>query len=358
MPNHHRFARLSSVKSIFKIFSGVFIFTLFLSSQAFSAQAEYPAGSDIAFKNIIATININLEEDADGISVAIKDGEESYKLDHALKGGTVLIEGPKKPKSRPFQRETRGRGPLVDRVERWLADYPVITITAPEGSDIKIENFIASLKVSGDAGEVVLKNSIYAGGEFGNIASGKIGVGGSGSLVFGDIASNLKASIGGSGKLTFGNGKNGSFSIGGSGDIIAGKFSGPASASIGGSGTIIIEEIGGDGEFSIAGSGDIRTGPVNDGIHASISGSGDIRIAKINGPATASIVGSGDVRIDDGKATQLSVSIVGSGDFVFNGEAVDPGIAILGSGDVTIGSYSGDLSIRGNKNDVHIGKRN
>ncbi len=355
MLNHHHFVRLPSIKSTCKIFPGIFIF--FLASQAFAAQTEYPAGRDIALKNITATITINLQEDADGISVSIKNSQESYTLDHSLKGNTVLIEGPQKPKNKPFQRGIRGRGALAERVERWLADYPAITITAPKGSDIKIENFIATLNVSGDAGTVILKNSLYAGGKFGNIASGKINIGGSGSLVFGDIADSLTASLGGSGKLTFGNGRNSNFNIGGSGDIIAGRFSGPVSASIGGSGTIIIEEIGGDGEFSIAGSGDIKTGPVNDGIYASISGSGDISLARINGPATASIVGSGDIRIESGKATQLSVSIVGSGDFVFNGEAANPGIAILGSGDVTLGSYSGNLSIRGNKNDVHIGTR-
>ena len=63
------------------------------------------------------------------------------------------------------------------------------------------------------------------------------------------------------------------------------------------------------------------------------------------------------VRIDGGEVRSLDVSIVGSGDVVFNGRAGDVSASIAGSGDVRVAEATGAVnrSIVGS-GDIRIGE--
>ena len=143
--------------------------------------------------------------------------------------------------------------------------------------------------------------------------------------------------------------------INGSGDISIGDVAGALAVQIRGSGDFAARSAQ-SADVSIAGSGDIAVGDVRGGLGARIAGSGDIVVRSVNGPVNASLMGSGDVKIGGGRAMPLKVSVLGSGDFSFDGEATDPDISIHGSGSVSVGSYSGTLTSRGNSN-LDIGKR-
>jgi hypothetical protein len=110
----------------------------------------------------------------------------------------------------------------------------------------------------------------------------------------GDVAANIM----GSGDMVIGAGRALDANIMGSGDMRLARVDGPVSANIMGSGNIVVASGRASNlSASIPGSGDIdfrgQAGPIS----ASIMGSGDVRVASSNGPISQSTMGSGRVRI-------------------------------------------------------------
>ena len=87
-------------------------------------------------------------------------------------------------------------------------------------------------------------------------------------------------------------------SIAGSSNIRIASVSGPVKAHIAGSGDLNID--GGhasDLSASIAGSGDVTFHGVADTLSASIAGSGDVNVSHVTGAVKKSVIGSGDVNV-------------------------------------------------------------
>jgi Putative auto-transporter adhesin, head GIN domain len=102
----------------------------------------------------------------------------------------------------------------------------------------------------------------------------------------------------------------------------------------------------GSGEFSVANSGDVSIGLVRNGLTVSVAGSGDVNALRVDGPIQIAVQGSGDIDIRDGRASIMSVAVMGTGDVNFGGEAERLDAAVFGTGDVHVRRVSGDVSRR------------
>ncbi len=113
----------------------------------------------------------------------------------------------------------------------------------------------------------------------------------------------------------------------------------------------------GSAEINIAGSGDVSTQEIGGDLEVNIAGSGGVSSASVNGKLEANIAGSGDVTVRGGRPRSVEVSIMGSGDVVFDGEAGDVEVSVAGSGDVHIAKATGSVqkSVAGS-GDVIIGR--
>ena len=113
----------------------------------------------------------------------------------------------------------------------------------------------------------------------------------------------------------------------------------------------------GSAEINIAGSGDVSTQEIGGDLEVNIAGSGGVSSASVNGKLEANIAGSGDVTVRGGRSRSVEVSIMGSGDVVFDGEAGDVEVSVAGSGDVHIAKATGSVqkSVAGS-GDVIIGR--
>ena len=113
----------------------------------------------------------------------------------------------------------------------------------------------------------------------------------------------------------------------------------------------------GSAEINIAGSGDVSTQEIGGDLEVNIAGSGGVSSASVNGKLEANIAGSGDVTVRGGRSRSVEVSIMGSGDVVFDGEAADVEVSVAGSGDVHIAKATGSVqkSVAGS-GDVIIGR--
>ncbi len=129
----------------------------------------------------------------------------------------------------------------------------------------------------------------------------------------------------------------------GCGDWRVADVHGPARIAQSGSGDVRVGSTG-DAHVAISGSSDVVLGPVNGRLETATSGSGDIHAASARGGIASKIAGSGDVTVDGGDASQVSVSIAGSGDFKFHGTAGAVSVNIAGSGDVDIARATGPVS--------------
>ena len=79
-------------------------------------------------------------------------------------------------------------------------------------------------------------------------------------------------------------------------------------------------------------------------VNAGSSGSGDISVADVRGPLTVRIAGSGDVKVNGGEASEVDVSIAGSGGVRFGGLARSLKASIAGSGDVSVAEVQGPIT--------------
>ncbi|HEY5071507.1 MAG TPA: DUF2807 domain-containing protein [Caulobacteraceae bacterium] len=150
----------------------------------------------------------------------------------------------------------------------------------------------------------------------------------------------------GAGDTVFGAiGRSGSVDlrIGGCGGWTVANVAGPMRISISGSGDARTGAAG-SADLRISGSGDIHTREIRGGLTAATSGSGDIEAAAIHGPLRVHVAGSGDVRAHGGEATEMRVSVSGSGDVLFSGVAQSLEASIAGSGDVTVGRVTGSVT--------------
>ena len=95
--------------------------------------------------------------------------------------------------------------------------------------------------------------------------------------------------------------------------------------------------------MSIAGSGSLHTHAIANGVSAHIAGSGEVDIEQASGPIQVEIAGHGDVRIGGGHATDMRVSIVGSGDVAYKGVADNLRAAIAGSGEIVVAKVTGTI---------------
>jgi hypothetical protein len=131
-------------------------------------------------------------------------------------------------------------------------------------------------------------------------------------------------------------------SIAGCDDWTVGNVRGRMKIHNAGSGQI---RTGSAGELvmNIAGSGTLRTRAIGNGVSARIAGSGEVDIEQASGPIDVSIAGHGDVRIGGGHATDMKVSIVGSGDVAYKGVADNLRAAIAGSGEIVVAKVTGDV---------------
>jgi hypothetical protein len=185
------------------------------------------------------------------------------------------------------------------------ADLPVITIHAP--MDVRIA-----------AGQAVY-------GEVGPTRSLDVSLAGCGDWATADVSGRMTADLAGSGDLKGGSSGSLAVSLAGSGDIGLSRVSGPA-------------------DIDLAGSGDVAVGAVGQGLHVRLSGSGDVSAERVDGPIKASVAASGDVVIRDGRASQVGVSVAGSGDFRFGGTADALSATVAGSGDVHVARVNGPVS--------------
>jgi hypothetical protein len=96
--------------------------------------------------------------------------------------------------------------------------------------------------------------------------------------------------------------------------------------------------------LTIAGASDATTTQVQDGLEVSIAGAGDVHVGQASGPVEVSMAGGGSVRIDGGRATNLGVNIMGSGDVDYGGVADRLDANIAGSGDIHAAKVLGAVS--------------
>tara|TARA_R110000868_G_scaffold57591_2_gene177774 strand:- start:954 stop:1955 length:1002 start_codon:yes stop_codon:yes gene_type:complete len=214
-----------------------------------------------------------------------------------------------------------------------IADYPVLTITAPESIALHLEE------------------SAFQG-ETGALGALDLSMDNCGRIETGAIAHDVNLSINGSGDVTTaGIGGDVNVDINGSGDVVLGNVSGIADIDINGSGDVRFGDVTGDSTVDINGSGDVAFGTIA-GLAVRISGSGDIEAASMNGAFSARINGSGDIAVRDGRAEPFDVYVGGSGDVSFGGTAVNVTVRESGSGDVDIRSVEGSIDWRRNGRQV------
>jgi hypothetical protein len=303
------------------------------SATAQEEQRSYAADT-VSIENFIGRVEIRTGS-SDQVSVSITNpGGLAGDPQLRQTGSSLAIDGGQS--IRNLNCNSRGGHIRIGR--RWssqhdLADYPLLTITAPASLALQLSNS-AFQGTSGDLGSLDLEMDSCGRFETGAIAhDAGISINGSGDVTTRDIGGN--ADIG----------------INGSGDVVLGAVGGMADIGINGSGDVRMADVGGDADVGINGSGDVEFGSVA-GLAVRISGSGDVEARTMNGAFSARIGGSGDVAVHGGRAEPFDVSIMGSGDVSFDGTAVNVTVRETGGGDVTIGEIEGAIDWRRNGRSV------
>ncbi len=150
---------------------------------------------------------------------------------------------------------------------------------------------------------------------------------------------------GGAVRLRVGPSQSASLRIEGCGDTDIERVADEIELAVSGSADARVYDAG-QATIAVAGAGDVTLGAVREGLTASIAGAGDLVAAHVDGPTNISIQGAGDVTIRDGRATTLSVVIVGAGDFTHAGSADRLDAVILGGADVRVHRVDGPVSRR------------
>lgn len=253
----------------------------------------------------------------------------------------------------------------------------VVVIAEPRGDyAITIDQGRAGLKplaIRKDGGVTTVDGGYGGAGLFGGFWSGpgcrgpagreRVSIPGHGDVAVADlplvtIHAPLDAHIG-AGQAVFGEVRGArSLDLGnaGCGDWRIGEVRGPLHLSLAGSGDVRGGNVG-EAHIEVSGSADVSLGAVNGRLRTRTSGSGDIHLAAVAGPIDTKIAGSGDVTVDGGQASEVGVSIAGSGDLKFHGVAGSVNVSIAGSGDVDIARVTGQVSKHvAGSGDVNIGR--
>lgn len=275
-----------------------------------SRGPEAYAAEALKVEDFIGTLIIKLHE-AGPYQVIVNGKPKDLKsIESEMDGKTLRIDGGRAG-WRNWSVASYGSS------RRKLKNYPTLTVSAPVGSALVIEDVYGMVKVGDLKGALTLRAAGLSG-EIGEMDSASLRITGGNELTVDDV--------------------KGAFSV-----------------NIAGSGDLVVGDVGGAASISIAGAGDVQMGDLGGGLTIGIAGSGDVAIAEVAGPVTAKINGSGDVDINGGRADPLVVRINGSGDFALDGVAVNPRVSINGSGTVRLKSYEGKLRSSGN-GDVIVGE--
>ena len=129
----------------------------------------------------------------------------------------------------------------------------------------------------------------------------------------------------------------------GCGDWAVANVEGEARVALAGSGDTRFGSVG-SLWMRVAGSGDVAATVVKNGLDIRIAGSGSGNVGSASGPLDVNLAGSGGVSINGGRATQMKVSVAGSGDVRFAGSADTLKARITGSGDIRVGAVKGEVS--------------
>ena len=113
----------------------------------------------------------------------------------------------------------------------------------------------------------------------------------------------------------------------------------------------------GSADLNVAGGGAISTRAIHGPLTAVSSGAGAVQVDAVNGPVILRIAGSGSVGVQSGVATQLNVSIAGSGAARFGGEAKSLIASVAGPGYISVARVSGPVSRRiFGAGEIHLGR--
>lgn len=328
---------LDPTSSIEETFSGADSFVL----EGFVGTVEIRQGRTFAIEVIGAPKGGPLNVSRDG-DVVIVTGDKDMVKDLYRRGA-------------PYQRRMGWRnGDPLEQFAKYVEDYPALIVTMPEGGDLAMDTSALILDAEMDFGIVETNHLKEVYGSLGDAKVAELNIGGMGELMLGDVEGKLKIGIGGSGDVKAGGAAVAEIRIGGSGDVELGQVNGDFDVVIGGSGDVSAKKVG-DLSLRIGGSGDVEVEDVDGGVDVSINGSGDFVAGDMNGELMLSINGSGDIKIAGGRSSETMIRINGSGDVGFGGVANDPTVQVSGSGSVVIEDYTGNVTVRGDKDDVRIG---
>jgi len=320
-------------------------------SGALAAPQEFTRVDSILITEFTGRIVVDVRDGA--VTADIVQGGTTYNTDLSQDGTELRIEGEECPRRYNVSREIDWRRHGDKAFEIFLEDYPTLTISAPAGTALDLDDAISIASIGDLDGDLIIDGG-FVEVTAGNMASADVGVHGPGDIVLGAVRNNLKASVHGSGDISAETAGDSDLSVHGSGNISVGDINGEAQMAVHGSGGIETGDIASTLSASIHGSGDIKAGAAVQAGEFSIHGSGDIFLREINGPAEAEIYGSGNIEISAGRAEALYVVINGSGDFDFGGVSHNLVANVKGSGGIDIARNEGTIRLSG-RGDIKIG---
>ena len=280
------------------------------------ASTALANGPELLIQDFVGTIEVENSE-SDDISILLKKNMQGVNL--VEQGDNLKIDGgisePDGQKCKGyygrydlsfFKKKSTGEfGGYKD-----LEDYPLITVSVPKNTVLKIENSIAFLNAA-DLGEAELSLR-YCG-----------------KVNLGNIDGPLRADIRGSTDLTALNVGDVNVDIRGSGDLDV-QNAGSVKLSVAGSGDADFENVTA-ADVRVSGSGDISFADIDGSFAAESRGSGDIDALDVAGDFIYNAAGSGDLEIGDVTGRRISIDVSGSGDVNIDGGNVKI-LAITASG--------------------------
>jgi hypothetical protein len=250
------------------------------------ATGAASAAPSVEVKDAVARVTV-IPENRPDIKIEVIQANPRLPLEVRTFAGRTVVDGG----LRRSIRDCHGRGEGVMVRVRGVGDVswrdlPQIVIHTPRDVDV-------------DAGGAVW-------GSVGRSASLNLGNAGCGDWTVANVEGNLR------------------ISQAGSGDTRAGSA--------------------GSAKVRVAGSGDTVVGDIHGALNVDIAGSGDVTVASISGPLEVHVAGSGDVKVVSGRATNMAVAVMGSGNVNFGGSADTLKATIAGSGDVRARQVTGSVS--------------
>ena len=238
--------------------------------------------------------------------------------------------------------QIRGAVARVVIIPEGRQDIVVTVLESKAQFPLKVTHFGQAVYVDGDVAHLV-SGCPTVGGKAG------VRINGRGVFAAADLPS-LAIRVPRDVRLAVGDGVSGAigraasldFATRGCGDWVVATVKGHLRLSDAGSGEVRAGSAG-SADLSIAGSGSIATRDIQGDLMAISSGDGDISAASANGRVVIRVAGAGDVRILAGQASDLNVSIAGSGSARFGGQAHSLSAAVAGSGYVSVSQVTGPV---------------